>query len=529
MPVIVTHKQVRKETFIRGKIISKFRGDQRFNGNLDIWEDRYQIKLYETEIQAYKEHIVKSPQAESISLPKGFDVTQLIEGHCILNLAENRFKIELKEAVILEAKFSKHLIEEDYVFGVVEGEVYCKVEHYETIEVHQEVPEVSQSTPHSNRTDIDSIKADSESEYLLDRKLKPLGKRKRKGVFRVIADIVFMILGLLFLAVLVITGIIALINAFRFLLPALIFYFVFWLGSWLVSYFPSLFRGVYLVCRAALRGLIWMVLVSLVVSVLYGLLNGRSSNTSPRVNPIEDFRIPEYPEDLVADDAFYSRNWEWLDYRGRELNISYQVTGKAYSNSRNSRLGTSSFITQADYRKATSIWEKNQREGLISIRNQFIKLADSLDLSETEKAEAVLSFVQSIPYTLILDNECDYRKYSSEFIREYLLSGGACFGNVKHGMFTPIEFSVNYRGDCDTRTFFAFTMLNSLGYDVVMLNSEIYSHSILGIALPYHGASYSVDGVNYYYCELTSPDSRPGEIEYEISNPSYWDVNLISE
>ena len=155
-----------------------------------------------------------------------------------------------------------------------------------------------------------------------------------------------------------------------------------------------------------------------------------------------------------------------------------------------------------------------------------IKLNRNLD--RIQFAEVITSCIQDIPYTLILDNECDAGKYKDDFIKDYLKSGGQCEGYTKFGILTPVEFMGSLKGDCDTRTLLLFTILNHYQFDVAIFGSELYKHSIIGINLPFSGVSKIVNGNRYVFWETTAPGIKPGFFPSEISDIRFWNVNLIS-
>jgi hypothetical protein len=84
-------------------------------------------------------------------------------------------------------------------------------------------------------------------------------------------------------------------------------------------------------------------------------------------------------------------------------------------------------------------------------------------------------------------------------------------------------------GDCDTRTLLIYTMLSHYGYDVAMLSSEYYSHSLIGINLPYNGRAYTYNTQRYVLWETTAPGIKPGILPNEISNLNYWRISLKSK
>jgi hypothetical protein len=150
------------------------------------------------------------------------------------------------------------------------------------------------------------------------------------------------------------------------------------------------------------------------------------------------------------------------------------------------------------------------------------------NLTQIEFAEVIVTLIQDIPYSLILPDACDFRIYNDDFIREYLSTGGKCEGYVKYGLLSPVEFMASLAGDCDTRTLLLFTVLNHYGYDVAMLSSELYKHSIIGINLPYNGLSKTINGKRYVVWETTAQGIPPGIIPREISDMRFWNVSLIS-
>jgi hypothetical protein len=61
---------------------------------------------------------------------------------------------------------------------------------------------------------------------------------------------------------------------------------------------------------------------------------------------------------------------------------------------------------------------------------------------------------------------------------------------------------------------------------VIILGSQKYRHSILGINLPYHGIHKKVDGKSYFVVETTAQGMYPGILAPSISDMTNWKVNL---
>ena len=158
----------------------------------------------------------------------------------------------------------------------------------------------------------------------------------------------------------------------------------------------------------------------------------------------------------------------------------------------------------------------------------FDSLKTKNSLNEVQFAQVITSCIQDIPYTLILDNACEARQYNDDFIRDYLGKGGKCEGYIKFGLLSPVEFMGSLEGDCDTRTLLLFTILNHYNYDVAMLGSELYKHSVIGINLPFNGVAKTINGKRYVIWETTEQGIAAGLFPRELSDMRFWNVNLIS-
>jgi len=165
-----------------------------------------------------------------------------------------------------------------------------------------------------------------------------------------------------------------------------------------------------------------------------------------------------------------------------------------------------------------------------SLYKLFDSIGQTNKLNSTKFAEMVVSFVQDMPYALLLENECDPQLYSDSFIKSYLNNPEAeCNANQRFGIYTPLEFLYTTQGDCDTRTLLLYTIFSKYDYDVVLLSSEYYGHSILGINLPYNGLSYTYNNQNYVLWETTALNAMPGIISQDISNLNFWRISLKSK
>jgi hypothetical protein len=172
---------------------------------------------------------------------------------------------------------------------------------------------------------------------------------------------------------------------------------------------------------------------------------------------------------------------------------------------------------------------QNDNSKIKEIVAQFSDKARSKNLNQLETAEMVTTFVQEIPYYLVHDYTCEQviNNSNSSFISEYHNDGRPCLPNVPGGVQSPYEFLHNLKGDCDTRSLLAFSILKELGISASVWVSEAYGHSILGVGLPFTGGvNKNIDGITHYGVELTAKGYRIGMVSPEHNNMSNWNVAL---
>jgi hypothetical protein len=142
---------------------------------------------------------------------------------------------------------------------------------------------------------------------------------------------------------------------------------------------------------------------------------------------------------------------------------------------------------------------RNDKSKLNLLYGMLNRIKNQNNYSRVRFADIIISFVQDIPYALI-DNSQD--------------------------IYAPVEFLRKYKGDCDTRTILLYIVLKHYNYDVVILNSWFYEHSIIGINLPTSGSVYKYyNGKRYYAWETTYPGWERGWIPREMNNMDLWSVH----
>lgn len=116
--------------------------------------------------------------------------------------------------------------------------------------------------------------------------------------------------------------------------------------------------------------------------------------------------------------------------------------------------------------------------------------------TEIEKLNFVISFVQSLPYTVDIETTPfdEYPRY-------------------------PIETLFDRGGDCEDTSLLVAAILDRMGYDVAILLLRNAFHMAVGIALPDgSGSYYQQNGKRYFYLETTGEGWQIGEFPPDITD-----------
>ena len=107
--------------------------------------------------------------------------------------------------------------------------------------------------------------------------------------------------------------------------------------------------------------------------------------------------------------------------------------------------------------------------------------------SRQDRIDFVLSFVQSLPYTLddVTTGYDEFRRYAIET----LIEGG---------------------GDCEDTTILVGAILRGLGEETALIFTP--GHIALGVSGNFSGASVTHNGTTYYYCETTGTGWTVGDL-----------------
>jgi hypothetical protein len=138
----------------------------------------------------------------------------------------------------------------------------------------------------------------------------------------------------------------------------------------------------------------------------------------------------------------------------------------------------------------------NSRAGLEPIIQGFLRRAKEAKLSSLDLAELMVSFVQQIRYEI---------PKAEPF-----------------GVLAPALVVSQKRGDCDSKSLLLHIMLHAAGIDSVLVSSEAHRHSMLGVALPAQGTTFTTNGRQYAFTETTAKGSPIGFIDPKLLKPNDW-------
>lgn len=241
--------------------------------------------------------------------------------------------------------------------------------------------------------------------------------------------------------------------------------------------------------------------------------------------------IPEKPDGSMDEDHKIRKKikvtLDWSTVSGKKYTGSYELY-KDEINSSAANLRMTSFSNFTSYNMVyRSVYNKD-KYFLNSVYAMLDSIRESNSLNRMEFANAITGMVQSIDYVLILESDCNDPKVLVDAdIRNMLRSGVSCEGNAPFGIKTPLEFLSTMKGDCDTRTLLLFTLFKYFNYEVAIINSDYYGHSMLGLNLSSaRGVYKKYNGVKYYFLETTNKGFAIGELPREMSYMNFWNVEI---
>ena len=231
-------------------------------------------------------------------------------------------------------------------------------------------------------------------------------------------------------------------------------------------------------------------------------------------------------------DSLFHHEVHWDDFSQHSFLNEYNTTYGQFDQSNRMHNALAGVEARGDVRMYwTSIYQslvRNDQAKLDSLVTYFKTQQDSLRMNPTETAEAVVTFIQEIPYYLLHEGTCEEAiAQGNDFMNEYHAEGKPCLAGVVAGLQSPYEFVHNLKGDCDTRSVLCHTLLTKLGIPSSVWVSEAYGHSIIGIGVAGAGNNYkTVNGQRHFATELTAKGFRVGMISPDQTDMDNWLITL---
>lgn len=532
--------KIPRKTFLKGVISGKYRGLQ-IDDNKYYNQHHFDFEIYEATVECKYPIGFQTNKAFEVSsnniFPKEkLPATLLVE----LVMQNNSFGINILEPIIYDFNVIRklHQIEGDEVFGSFTAKITGFVFDYAISNCEEiiSVPEINEEVfptpiPHTKKCECSNLSTGNfrrEGNYIQKEYFckhhddKVWGKREYDvtpeniGCWTTISGLFVLIFGILF----VIVSLPALIYIVPILLFLILLNFILPYLKWILKITGMLLFAIFI--------------FSIVNAVFHE--SSHYVPTTPNVDTQKEEKAEIVP--VGSNEGSESNGKQiikrfrsWKDFNNKQYEGYYYVfQDDVSSSSRFKNTVTISKNNIHQYDKIIYSIKENDKSKLVGLYHLFDSIGKSNNLSRTKFAEMVVTFVQDIPYALILENDCDANLYNDKFIRQYLSKSNAiCEGNQRFGINTPIEFLASLKGDCDSRTVLLYTILSQYNYDVAVLSSEIYGHSILGINLPYSGLTYRYKNQKYVMWETTAINFKPGHIPAEISNLNNWRISLKSK
>lgn len=535
-------REIPRRTYIKAILNGKYWGeiDEHFS-NQFVQSKFFDFNIYEVTLKNAVYGGIPFLLEQDLRIPRE-KLPKLL--HTILEKDGKEYEVNLHEPTFSKIKFNRklHQDEGDEVFGTIDAvvtgyildftkEIYFKKEYIVPIKEIISVPKIEEpvlaktNTPTGNVEHNGNYKrteyfySDYKKTYWGEWKYtKPPTTTNNEGCFFSVIGLLAGIIGIAFLLM---------------MLPQMAVILPFFLILFLLNLIPARFFS-------WLFRIIGILLLLGFVASLFHFFNTATTRTyipkpmvteQPEERKTQTEPIIDTLDNKAVNDTIIKHFRVWKDYDGNQYEGTIWTKKSDFVNAKyfKNNLVLNSNSSQA-YDEMIYRLKENDKNNLSGVYQLFDSIRQKEQLSNLKFAELIVSFVQDIPYSVIVPDDCDPNLYEDKFIKEYLSSEDArCDGFEKFGINSPIEFMSNLNGDCDTRTLLLYTMLAHYGYDVALLSSEYYAHSIIGINLPLSGIAYQYQNQRYVLWETTAPNIRAGVLPKEISNLNYWRISLKSK
>jgi transglutaminase-like putative cysteine protease len=178
-------------------------------------------------------------------------------------------------------------------------------------------------------------------------------------------------------------------------------------------------------------------------------------------------------------------------YDGRTYSISITIPRSLYDQARSDPIQRYAYTIE----EAMSMCDEYVTPNDPVVREAAAALSNyTVGFSDLRTANFVLSFVQNIEY-----REDQISVSKDEYWR------------------FPVETLYDEQGDCEDKAFLYASIMESMGYDAVILLYDGHAAAGIDVAGGY-GTYYELDGKEYFYCETTAVGWSVGDIPDEYGS-----------
>jgi curved DNA-binding protein CbpA/membrane protein implicated in regulation of membrane protease activity len=531
-----------KRIYVHGIIEVKFQGEPELSDNYARqWEQRFTIHPTEVFVIILSSNVYKDRPAREYE--KGYSAVEIfttplkqpVNCKIISGEQEEYYQLDLYDIRVKNPVLKDITRYEQHSFGTLHGELLGYVLHQDEEEVTEEYAEYTGATGSvETKTEAGYVftrqqfYAKDGSTYWGDWRRSSTGAEKyatnKAGNTQVIrkennrwSDWWWLIV--LLIIVIIWPPLLAVVLSFVGVL------LVFFVLSWVVSAFDRAmpFLGVLII------GLIFLFAVR---SFFRHPDRAARSTSYRKFDRIRSGRSIVQRSDNKEDTLdTHDLSWEDRDSSRYEIRLSMPLSAIYRSTAAHERMDEQQYAIQginSVYRHMLDT--DNDPIGPIALA--FDSLAKRRSLARDKEASMVVSCIQSIPYSLIVDRSCS-ANYTESYIQQYLsrCEGDCCKGFSKFGVQSPVEFISDLKGDCDTRALLLYDILGKLGYKVALMTSDYYKHALIAVNLSMVPSEKTtavyISGRPYYLWETTSKGFGPGELPGALSNINHWKISLI--
>ncbi|MFT6126680.1 hypothetical protein ABXT64_06825 [Candidatus Marifrigoribacter sp. Uisw_064] len=226
----------------------------------------------------------------------------------------------------------------------------------------------------------------------------------------------------------------------------------------------------------------------------------------------------------------FTSNRKWKDNYGKKYSGDLTVRKSDYDRLKNHINGYPVPSGGNFWGNLYNYIERTDTPSLDLVIENFSEINKNQNLNQMEFADMVVSCIQDIPYSFVFQNKCLPADSYEDSIKQVLVDcPDCCIGNIKYGIQNPVSFVQSLKGDCDTRTVIIYSILKHFNYDVAIVNSNFYRHSILGINIPSRGLYKLHNGKRYVLWETTGKYFEIGQLSKAFNDVTHWNIVLTSK